>query len=306
MLEGVRICSDLENNNIYQCALHFYVGPINQRTTPEYQFSLCKVLNTYLASSKVNQLARKYLLDKAASLLFHENKHVVKNMVYLFQINKYCSKDIREQVSKYIVQQLAIVNFKIDGVLTPESNVRLEPTWLTFAGTVSENHGVVLHVLVPTLHCIAEGSMTDYKHKADQKETMKHLNSLDILKHLQDAKKHMNLIELLAFQCRPLPIFYVTDHSVGHDLNSYLLDSRRVFKWLSQRELITIVADAVDAISFLHSRKVIHRNLTSFAFCMRKQNTIALHDFTLAKVLGNNTGFVSGKAYVKKFTILNI
>lgn len=274
-------------------------------TTTEYQSTLCKVLNCFLASAKINQRSRHFLLDLAAPLLFHENKDVVQNMVYLFQINKYCSQHIRDQVSKYIVHQLAVVNFKIDGVVESPSTVGLKPTWVTFAGTFSEDRRVVLKVLVPTLHCIAGGNMADYKHKADKRETRRHLNCLDVMKHLQDGKSHHNLIELLAFQCRPLPIFYVTDYSFYHDLNYYLLDVRRVCRWLTPRELVTIVADAVDAVCFLHSRHVIHRNLTTFAFCMRANNhTIALHDLTLANVLEKDTGFLSGNAehlYPAKF-----
>jgi hypothetical protein len=42
------------------------------------------------------------------------------------------------------------------------SNVGLEPSWVTFAGTVSEDKHVVMHGLIPTLRCIAEGSMNWY------------------------------------------------------------------------------------------------------------------------------------------------
>ncbi|XP_076110877.1 uncharacterized protein LOC143079424 [Mytilus galloprovincialis] len=262
------------------------------RTTTEYQMKLCKIINLFTDTTKVSQMDRLHILNLTEPLLFKESKDIVQNMVYLFSKNNHRSKDIREKASKHIVHLLSAINFKIDGVIYQSANVGLEPSWVKFGGTVSEDKNVVLYALIPTLHCISEGSMTDYKHKANKGETRKHLNTLDILRHLQDEKVHHNLIQLIAFQCRPLPIFYITDQSIDYDLNAHLLDARRVFRWISCRELTTMVSDAVDAVGFLHSKAVIHRNVTTFAFSLRKNNVV-LHDFSVSKVLGNNTGFIS-------------
>ncbi|CAC5409130.1 ABL1 [Mytilus coruscus] len=262
------------------------------RTTAEYQMKLCRIFNLFIDTTKISQIDRLHILNLTEPLLFKESKDIVQNIVYLFSKNNHRSKDIREKVSKHIVHHLSAINFKIDGVIHQSANVGLEPSWVKFAGTVSEEKNVVMHALIPTLHCISEGSMTDYKHKANKSETRKHLNTLDILRHLQDEKVHHNLIQLMAFQCRPLPIFYITDQSIDYDLNAHLLDARKVFKWISCRELTTMVADAVDAVGYLHNKAVIHRNVTTFAFSLRKNNVV-LHDFSVSKVLGNNTGFIS-------------
>ncbi|XP_052063477.1 uncharacterized protein LOC127703094 isoform X2 [Mytilus californianus] len=262
------------------------------RTTAEYQMKLCRISNLFIDTTKISQMDRLHILNLTEPLLFKESKDIVQNIVYLFSKNNHMSKDIREKVSKNIVHQLSVINFKIDGVIHQSANVGLEPSWVTFAGTVSEEKNVVMHALIPTLHCISEGSMADYKHKANKGETRKHLNTLDILRHLQDEKVHHNLIQLIAFQCRPLPIFYITDQSIDYDLNAHLLDARKVFKWISYRELTTMVADAVDAVGYLHNKAVIHRNVTTFAYSLRKNNVV-LHDFSVSKVLGNNTGFIS-------------
>ncbi|XP_063441987.1 uncharacterized protein LOC134722309 [Mytilus trossulus] len=262
------------------------------RTTAEYQMKLCRISNLFIDNTKISQMDRLHILNITEPLLFKESKDIVQNIVYLYSKNKHLSKDIREKVSKHIVHQLSVINFKIDGVIHQSANVGLEPSWVKFAGTVSEEKNVVLHALIPTLHCISEGSMKDYKYKANKGETRKHLNTLDILRHLQDEKIHHNLIQLIAFQCRPLPIFYITDQSIDYDLNAHLLDARKVFRWISYRELTTMVADAVNAVGYLHNKDVIHRNVTTFAFSLRKNNVV-LHDFSVSKVLGNNTGFIS-------------
>ena len=265
---------------------------------------MCKVLNIFLDTKIISQIVRLRLLCLIEPLLFKETKELVTNAVYLFQRNNQQSKDIRGKVSKHILQQLAVINFKLDGIIHQSSNVGLEPSWVTFAGTVSEDKHVVMHGLIPTLHCIAEGSMEDYKRRANKNQTRKHLNTLDILKHLQDEKLHHNLIQLIAFQCRPLPMFYITDKSTDHDLNSHLLDARKHFSWISNRELITMVADAVDAVSFLHSKQVVHRNLTTCAFSLRKKS-IVLHDFSVAEIIDNSTGFISGNFNIAEIIVNN-
>jgi hypothetical protein len=52
--------------------------------------------------------------DKIRNCL-EETKELVTNAVYLFQRNNQQSKDIRGKVSKHILQQLAVINFKLDG-----------------------------------------------------------------------------------------------------------------------------------------------------------------------------------------------
>jgi hypothetical protein len=64
------------------------------------------------------------------------------------------SKDIRGKVSKHILQQLAVINLKLDGIFHQSSNVGLEPSWVTCSGTVSGHKHVVMDGLIPTLHCI--------------------------------------------------------------------------------------------------------------------------------------------------------
>lgn len=265
---------------------------------------MCKVLNIFLDTRRISQIVRLHLLCLIEPLLFKETKELVTNTVYLFQRNNQQSKDIRGKVSKHILQQLAVINFKLDGIIHQSSNVGLEPSWVTFSGTVSEDKHVVMHGLIPTLHCIAEGSMKDYKRRANKNQTRKHLNTLDILKHLQDEKPHHNLIQLIAFQCRPLPMFYITDKSMDHSLNSHLLDARKRFCWISNRELITMVADVVDAVSFLHSKQVVHRNLTTCAFSLREKN-IVLHDFSVAEIIDNSTGFISGNFNIAEIIVNN-
>lgn len=273
-------------------------------TTSEYQLTLSKVLNVFLDTTRISQMVRLHLLCLIEPLLFKETKELVTNAVYLFQRNNQQSKDIRGKVSKHILQRLAVLNFKLDGIIDQSPNVGLEPSWVTFAGTVSEDKHVVMHGLIPTLHCIAEGSMEDYKRRANKNETKKHLNTLDILRHLQDEKLHLNLIQLIAFQCRPLPMFYIIDKSMDHNLNSHLIDARTLKFWISNRELITMVCDAVDAVSFLHSKQVVHRNLTTCAFSLRNKS-IVLHDFSEAKIIDNNTGFISGNFNIAEIIVNN-
>ena len=138
------------------------------------------------------------------------------------------------------------------------------------------------------MYCLMLGATNDYKEKADAKQTQNHNNNMEILRHLTDTGTHQNIISLLAFQFKPLPFFYIEESCQEENLLELLLTKRRDQDWLPTLQLAGLYSEALDAIQFLHQKRVVHRDITAlkFVFC-RNRTSIKLADFSLAKIANN-------------------
>ncbi|XP_063440941.1 uncharacterized protein LOC134721700 [Mytilus trossulus] len=158
-----------------------------------------------------------------------------------------------------------------------------KPMWCEIPGKIWNEMDVSLHILLPTIKCLTSGSMEDYRTSAERRITIKHLNSLEIMRLLQYENSHPNLVKLIAFQYRPLPLYYLTENH--KNLHTHLLDKRQYHKWLSRDNLGNMAINIIDAVLFLHNKGMVHRNLTTHSFCINEHGIVMLEDFSLVKIL---------------------
>ncbi|KAK3612305.1 hypothetical protein CHS0354_011023 [Potamilus streckersoni] len=109
-------------------------------------------------------------------------------------------------------------------------------------------------------------------------------NNLSTLVSLQKKDVHFNLVQLIAYQWKMDPKFFVVEEPKGVKLQEYLLLKRKHNDWLSDLKLIFIVKQALCAVQHLHDRCIVHRDLTSGRFKICPESlTLKLVDFRLAK-----------------------
>ncbi|CAC5422188.1 unnamed protein product [Mytilus coruscus] len=245
---------------------------------------LLEVLDLILMDTNVLQETRMSLMTVLEPLLLVENTEIVKRILQVFIKNHQKSVPVSRLVQQYIMKELLYT-----GITFPNYTClnELEPKWLTTKGILSYNEKeILLHCLMPTLHCLSKGRITECQPAAGQKERNVHINSLQILTYLQDGKTHNSVIQLLAYQFHPLPLFYITERMSSLTLNEFLLRKRKQSKWQPYKMLTSLVMEIVDVVIFLKDRGIVHRDLTSHAFriCDGGQR-IVLHDFSIALML---------------------
>ncbi|KAL3868104.1 hypothetical protein ACJMK2_040940 [Sinanodonta woodiana] len=113
-------------------------------------------------------------------------------------------------------------------------------------------------------------------------------NNLSTLALLQSKNVHSNIVQLIAYQWKTDPKFFVVEEPNGVKLQEYLLLKRNQNDWLSDLKLIFIVKQALCAVQHLHDLYIVHRDLTSARFKICPESlTLKLVDFRLAKETNN-------------------
>lgn len=243
----------------------------------------------YLDNPKILQSRRWALLTEVEPLLFHKNTDVAKTIVKLFRSNGCTEVSVRKRSLVHIERLLLTSSLKILhnelGFLT----LNPKPEWHSLNGTLCGAINVELNVLLPSQECLSLGCMNDYKRRADDSATKSKITSLEILLHLQKTGCHNNVVRLIAYQSRPMPLFYIKENFPGQNFQSFLLTKRKNQDWLSCTELKILVVDIVHALEYLHSKNVIHCDLKASSFSLTTDRRIVLTDLQIArKVDGEN------------------
>ncbi|CAG2229533.1 FES [Mytilus edulis] len=256
-------------------------GPYHEKNWNISKQSLLTCLRTYITSRRIDSQWRVKLLSCLNPLLFDADKEVVKEVLQVFEKCGYKNKHIRDIIFKHVQNLLTAINFRMFSYKKYETNHR--PLWYEIPGKIWNEMDVSLHILLPTVKCLTSGSMEDYRMSAERRVTIKHLNSLENMRILQYENSHPNLVKLIAFQYRPLPLYYLTENH--KNLHTHLLDRRQYHKWLSRDNLGNMTINVIDAVLFLHSKGMVHRNLTTHSFCINEHGIVMLEDFSLVKIL---------------------
>lgn len=256
------------------------------------------MLNIFLDNDRIPENHCSKLLDLIEPLLLNNDQQIVVNTVYLFRRHNTNTENIRHLFFNVVSKSLEVLNFKatVNGKFTLTDSFK--PKWMEVMGSIFDGTSVSLIILIPTLNCVSKGELDEYIQKADKNETNQHLNTLTILHHLNQSSTHRNIMQLLAFQRRPLPIFYVTEKAGSSEFLSYLLDCRtNSAHALNKQQQLKYTLDIINAVSFLHDKKIIHRNITCSAFSVRlNSQTLFLHDFSIATRVLRENGIISGRS----------
>ena len=262
------------------------------------QTKMMEMLSIFLENEKVHQLCRRYLLEEVKPLLFHRNDTVVKHIIFLMHKNNYQAHDLRRMIIPHIERKMLSLNLKINETDNEIKEGNHTPMWRQYHGRIAHDFEIKMHVLFPTLHCLGEGSMNDYKQKADQKKTKHMTNNLDILHILSATEGSSFVCSLIAYQARPIPYFFVTERYRENDLSNYLIRIRKEQHWLSEQALVIIACGVINAVSFLHSKGIIHRNLTACQFALARDMTPVLQNFDIALSLDGTAEFAIGMSLI--------
>ncbi|CAC5409129.1 unnamed protein product [Mytilus coruscus] len=253
-----------------------------ERTPSQLSWKLAKMLNLFLDNDRIGLSLRKRLLVMIEPLLLSSSQQIIVNIIYLLRKHDVKSDEIRQRFVKTISLKLHPINFKVR-IGSVEIGEDFKPEWVDYEGTMADSTIVTMHMLLPTLNALSKGDVEEYILKSKKYETDRHTSALQVLHSLHEDVTHRCIMQLFAFQCRPIPLFYVTEKSRDPDLLTYLLNSRHVENQLQTHRLLELVVDIIEAVLFLHTHKIIHRNLTCSAFSIRHQGkTVFLHDFSLA------------------------
>lgn len=287
-------------------SIGLFVDVPTDKAPSELYSRLGKVLNLYLDNSRVRLCYRQRLLHMIDPLLFSNSQQIIVNTVYLLRKHDVQSEDIRNKLLTLVENKTNAINFKIKKPIAKYPDVGFKSHWVSLHGTIAEDIDVVLNMLVPTLSCVSKGDVDEYMSKSNKEETKKHMNELRILTSLQEHCTHRNIVQLFSFQCRPIPIFYITEIADNPNLLTYLLNTRNSENMLQDQTLLRFTKDVLEAVLFLHDNHIIHRNLTCSAFSVKHPDlTVFLHDFSIASVLKTEGGYISGEFIIEYFTLIN-
>jgi serine/threonine protein kinase len=76
-------------------------------------------------------------------------------------------------------------------------------------------------------------------------------------------------------------------------LSEYLLKKRNEKEWIPFQRLVTMAADIINAVIFLHSKGIIHRGLTTASFSISKDGQIVISSLITASE-GHVSEFIAG------------
>ncbi|XP_062611363.1 uncharacterized protein LOC134273196 [Saccostrea cucullata] len=254
------------------------------------------LLQLYMDTDRVHQSIRKYLLNEISSLLFHKEKQIVYEIFsMLIKNNSHSPFDLRQITVSHVEKLLHPLNISIEkDECVTNDNAPVPPNWCRFSGTINDNKDVNIQILLPSKNCIMKGIMEDYRENSVEKDIMRdHEKQRDMLHLLCREGMTSHVLPLVGFQCRPLPLFFVTQTSRDSMLLSdFLLQKRSIKDWLSIQKLSAMAADIISAVDFLHFKGIVHRGLTTSSFSINKEGQIIISGLVTASE-GHSSEFVA-------------
>ena len=161
-----------------------------------------------------------------------------------------------------------------------ENNIQL-PRWSDYKG-IFGNTEVRMKILVPTKKCIARGIDKDLLRQSEGHERFS--NTMTVLSDIHKGGGHDNIARLLSYQQTHIPLFYAVQDDDAKNLLSFLLERREQKHWCHLSELNIYIRDALSAMCYLHSNKMIHRDITSCRFdVFLRKKCLKLSDFRLTR-----------------------
>ena len=137
---------------------------------------------------------------------------------------------------------------------------------------------VTVSILVSKPQCISIGHVG--KCVRGKRHAPFHLlkNNIDVLRSLNS---HTNIVELVAFQIKPLPFFSIQEDVSDCSLVIRILQMRESRHWLTEKDKLEYLLDIICGLQYLHSRDIVVRNLTPNSLVIIN-NRIKLADFSYA------------------------
>ncbi|KAL3868103.1 hypothetical protein ACJMK2_040939 [Sinanodonta woodiana] len=226
---------------------------------------------------------KEAVCDNFKSLVFHKNRDIRRLIISKTNV----LENLKSASFEYVTHQLRQARLSLHAHSTERKKSDNLPAWAMHSGSMGSQE-VDVWCLIPSNQCILDRFQEDYKDKADKSETDAALNTLETLRSLQRNGIHEHVVQLLAYQCLPMPLFFVVENPNGVNLLKYLIFRRENKEWLNYSQLAHIVSDSLRAIRYLHDNDVLHRDITTnqFKICPDSFH-VMLENFRVSKITPN-------------------
>ncbi|KAA6368775.1 MAG: putative Serine/threonine-protein kinase Nek3, partial [Streblomastix strix] len=167
--------------------------------------------------------------------------------------------------------------------------------------SVSEDH-FDLYEVIATLGHGAFGSVYKIKRKTDGKlftykkiqcltkeEEEKIRKEAEILSNLHNE----NIIEFVEAFRHDGNFYIVTDLAEGGNLLNFYTKKRNNGEFITEEESWRILKEITSGVAYLHSNRILHRNIKPGNILLTADGTVKIADFTIAKQLGTGYDFAS-------------
>lgn len=123
--------------------------------------------------------------------------------------------------------------------------------------------------------------------KNDIKETQKYFNEIEVFKKLN----HINLIQYVNSFIHKNKLCIVMEYAENGDLSKIIKNHITLKKFISEEQIWTYFIQICRGLQYMHSKKILHRDIKTQNIFLNKNGVIKLGDFGISKILKNTYDF---------------
>ena len=117
----------------------------------------------------------------------------------------------------------------------------------------------------------------------DKEQTTKNINEIEIFKQLN----HINLIHYFDSFIHKDKLCIVMEYADDGDLNAKIQSHYKLHQYIPEKTIMNWFLQLCSGLHYLHSKKIIHRDIKSQNVFMMKNGCVKLGDFGISKILKN-------------------
>lgn len=222
---------------------------------------LASLLSTVVKNANTKHQAM--LVHEIRLLPFHPSRQVKKEMKGLVKLFSLQMTDLALSYAEASLE-IACLRPQRSGTVDTGSQDRKqqECMWQEEAWRGTDSCLLQGAMCVPTRKCLASASAEGCtKHGLPRETSHQHLQHLALLLELG---KHEHFLQLMAFQLRPQPCFYITENVKDRRLISLLIDKRTHQHWMNSIILLQAALQIVKALVFLAQKGIALRDVTTY------------------------------------------
>lgn len=121
----------------------------------------------------------------------------------------------------------------------------------------------------------------------DKEQTTKNINEIEIFKQLN----HINLIHYFDSFIHKDKLCIVMEYADDGDLNAKIQSHYKLHQYIPEKTIMNWFLQLCSGLHYLHSKKIIHRDIKSQNVFMMKNGCVKLGDFGISKILKNTNDF---------------
>ena len=123
--------------------------------------------------------------------------------------------------------------------------------------------------------------------KNDNKDTQKYFNEIEVFKQLH----HINLIQYSNSFIHKNKLCIVMEYAENGDLSKIIKKYASLKQYIPEEQIWTYFIQICRGLNYIHSKKIIHRDIKTQNIFLSKDNVIKVGDFGISKILKNTYDF---------------